>query len=87
VELSATYFRVWPIPTKTKQAASIKDLELGGLLPGIKLNTSTTNFAPISQLELTRFKGETWKGFGVIVSADAGASMETPSTPATGGRQ
>ena len=55
-----------------KQAASIKDLELGGLLPGIKLNTSATNFAPISQLQLIRFKGETWERFGDIVSADLG---------------
>ena len=53
-----------------KQAASIKDLELGGLLPGIKLNTSVTNFAPISQLQLTRFKGETWERFGDILSGD-----------------
>ena len=32
-----------------KQAASIKNLELGGLLPGIKVNTSATDFAPISR--------------------------------------
>ena len=44
-----------------KQAASIKDLELGGLLPGIKVNTSATDFAPISQLQLMKFKGETWE--------------------------
>ena len=43
-----------------KQAASIKDLELGDLLPGIKLNTSATDFAPLSHLQLARFKGETW---------------------------
>ena len=55
-----------------KQAASIKDLELGGLLPGIKLNTSATDFAPISQLQLTRFKGETWERFGHILSGDVG---------------
>jgi branched-chain amino acid transport system substrate-binding protein len=55
-----------------KQAASIKDLELGGLLPGIKLNTSATNFAPISQLQLIRFKGETWERFGDIFSGDVG---------------
>ena len=36
-----------------KQAASIKDLELGGLLPGIKVNTSATDFAPISQVQLS----------------------------------
>jgi branched-chain amino acid transport system substrate-binding protein len=55
-----------------KQAASIKDLELGGLLPGIKVNTSATNFAPLSQLQLARFKGETWERFGDIVSANVG---------------
>ena len=49
-----------------KQAASIKDLELGGLLPGIKVNTSATDFAPISQLQLMRFKGDTWERFGEI---------------------
>jgi branched-chain amino acid transport system substrate-binding protein len=55
-----------------KQAASLKDLELSGLLPGIKLNTSATNFAPISQLQLARFKGETWERFGDIISAGVG---------------
>ena len=55
-----------------KQAASIKDLELGGLLPGIKVNTSATDFAPISQVQLMRFKGETWERFGEILSGDVG---------------
>ena len=55
-----------------KQAASIKDLELGGLLPGIKVNTSATDFAPISQLQLMKFKGEKWDLFGEIVSGDVG---------------
>src|SRR3954469_25833544 len=55
-----------------KQAASIKDLELGGLLPGIKVNTSATDFAPLAQLRLQKFKGETWELFGDIISADAG---------------
>jgi branched-chain amino acid transport system substrate-binding protein len=54
-----------------KQAASIKDLELGGLLPGIKVNTSATDFAPISQVQLMRFKGDTWERFGEILGADA----------------
>ena len=40
-----------------KQAASIKDLELGGLLPGIKVNTSPTDFAPISQVQLHQVQG------------------------------
>ncbi|KRR30214.1 ABC transporter substrate-binding protein [Bradyrhizobium retamae] len=55
-----------------KQAASIKDLELGGLLPGIKVNTSPTDFAPISSVQLIKFKGETWERFGEILSGDAG---------------
>jgi branched-chain amino acid transport system substrate-binding protein len=55
-----------------KQAASIKDLELGGLLPGIKVNTSATDFAPLSQLRLQKFKGETWDLFGEVISADVG---------------
>src|SRR5213596_3908379 len=50
-----------------KQAASIKDLELGGLLPGIKVNTSATDFAPLSQLQLMKFKGDTWERFGEIM--------------------
>ena len=55
-----------------KQAASIQNLELGGLLPGIKVNTSATDFAPLSQLQLIKFKGETWERFGEIISADVG---------------
>jgi len=55
-----------------KQAASIQNLELGGLLPGIKANTSATDFAPLSQLQLMKFKGETWERFGEIISADVG---------------
>ena len=55
-----------------KQAASIKDLEVGGLLPGVKVNTSATDFAPLSQLQLIRFKGETWERFGEILSGDVG---------------
>jgi branched-chain amino acid transport system substrate-binding protein len=55
-----------------KQAASIRDLQLGGLLPGIKVNTSATDFAPISQLQLEKFKGEKWDLFGDIISGDVG---------------
>ena len=55
-----------------KQAASIKNLELGGLLPGIKVNTSATDFAPISQVRLMRLKGETWEYFGEVLSDEVG---------------
>ena len=52
-----------------KEAANLKNVELDGLLPGIKLNTSPTNFAPITQVQLVRLKGETWERFGQILGA------------------
>jgi branched-chain amino acid transport system substrate-binding protein len=55
-----------------KQAANIKGLELGSMLPGIKVNTSPTDFAPISQLQLMRFKGDKWDLFGEVISGDVG---------------
>jgi len=55
-----------------KQAASIKNYEPLGLLPGVKVNTSATDFAPLSQLQLMRFKGDSWERFGDVVSSDVG---------------
>jgi branched-chain amino acid transport system substrate-binding protein len=55
-----------------KQAASIRDLQLPLLLPGIKVNTSATDFAPLSQLQLMKLKGETWERFGDVISSDVG---------------
>jgi branched-chain amino acid transport system substrate-binding protein len=40
-----------------KQAADIKSLQLEGLSPGVTINTSTTDFAPIKQFQLGKFKG------------------------------
>ncbi len=53
-----------------KQAASLKDFTPDTLLPGVKINTSATDFAPISQLQMQRFKGEKWEPFGDIISGD-----------------
>jgi branched-chain amino acid transport system substrate-binding protein len=53
-----------------KQAASLKDFEPDTLLPGIKINTSPTDFAPIEQLQMMRFKGEKWDLFGDILSGE-----------------
>ncbi len=55
-----------------KQAASLKDYTTTNLLPGIKINTSATDFAPISQLQLMKFTGERWVLFGDIISGDVG---------------
>jgi len=55
-----------------RQAASLKNFRTEVLLPGIQINTSPTDFAPISQLQLMRFKGEKWELFGDVLSADVG---------------
>jgi branched-chain amino acid transport system substrate-binding protein len=55
-----------------KQAASLRDFRTEVLLPGITINTSPTDFAPISQLQLMRFTGERWQLFGDVISADVG---------------
>ncbi|MCK1285076.1 ABC transporter substrate-binding protein [Bradyrhizobium sp. 44] len=55
-----------------KQAASLKDFRTEVLLPGVQINTSPTDFAPISQLQLEKFKGEKWELFGDVISADVG---------------
>jgi branched-chain amino acid transport system substrate-binding protein len=55
-----------------KQAASLKDFRTEVMLPGIKINTSANDFAPISQLQLMKFKGEKWELFGDVISADVG---------------
>jgi branched-chain amino acid transport system substrate-binding protein len=53
-----------------KQAASLKDFAPDTLLPGVKINTSATDFAPIEQLQMMRFKGEKWDLFGDIISGE-----------------
>jgi ABC-type branched-subunit amino acid transport system substrate-binding protein len=55
-----------------KQAASLKNFRTEVLLPGVMINTGPDDFAPISQLQLQRFKGEKWELFGDVISADAG---------------
>ena len=55
-----------------KQAANLKDFRTEMLLPGIKINTSPTDFAPIDQLQLMRFKGEKWEMFGDVISGEVG---------------
>jgi branched-chain amino acid transport system substrate-binding protein len=43
-----------------RQAANLKDVELPMLLPGIRLNTSPTDYTPIKQMKLRRFDGKSW---------------------------
>ncbi len=57
-----------------KQAASLKDYETGMALPGIKINTSPTDFYPIEQMQMGRFNGESFVPFGPILSGEIGGS-------------
>ena len=53
-----------------KQAASLKQLPQGGLLPGITLSTGPDDFQPIEQLQMMQFKGERWQLFGDVISGE-----------------
>jgi len=54
-----------------KQAASMKNLTVPLLLPGIKINTSPTDFYPIQAVRLARFDGETWRLFGDVLANES----------------
>ena len=56
-----------------KQAASLKDVDLGMLLPGIKVNTSPADYFPLEELQMRRFNGEGWENFGPIISGEIGS--------------
>jgi len=50
-----------------RQAANIRGLELPMLLPGIRINTSPTDYFPIEQMQLQRFDGTRWVRFGEVL--------------------
>jgi branched-chain amino acid transport system substrate-binding protein len=54
-----------------KMAASMHNLEVPLLLPGIKINTSPTDFYPIQSVRLAAFDGTTWKLFGDVLSNES----------------
>jgi ABC-type branched-subunit amino acid transport system substrate-binding protein len=49
-----------------RQATNLKDFEVAGFLPGIRINTSPTDYFPIKQLQLMRFDGKRWVRFGEL---------------------
>ncbi|MDF1721330.1 MAG: ABC transporter substrate-binding protein [Minwuia sp.] len=55
------------------QAASMKNYRAPMLLPGIKINTSASDFYPIEQWQLMRLKGEGWERFGDIIDGAVGS--------------
>jgi branched-chain amino acid transport system substrate-binding protein len=56
------------------QAANLKELELGMLLPGIKINTGPEDYFPIEQMQMTRFNGEYTELFGPVLSGELGGT-------------
>ena len=50
-----------------RQAANLRDFRPPMLLPGVKINTSPTNYSPIRQLQLASFNGESWELFGDLI--------------------
>ena len=56
-----------------KQTANLKNFELDMLLPGIKVNTSPTDYFPLEELQMRRFSGERWESFGPIISGEIGS--------------
>jgi branched-chain amino acid transport system substrate-binding protein len=57
-----------------KQATNLKDLRLGMLLPGITINTSPSDYAPIKQMQMRRFSGEHWEIFGPAIATGPGGT-------------
>jgi ABC-type branched-subunit amino acid transport system substrate-binding protein len=55
-----------------RQAADLHNFTLPMLLPGIAINTSPTDFAPVKQVQLARFDGERWQLFGPVLSGAVG---------------
>jgi branched-chain amino acid transport system substrate-binding protein len=55
-----------------KQAASLKEFAPDTLLPGVTITTTATDFYPIEQLQMQRFKGEKWELFGPVIAGNLG---------------
>jgi branched-chain amino acid transport system substrate-binding protein len=55
-----------------KQAANLHNFDLPMLQPGITVNTSPTDFAPIKQVRMERFDGQRFMGFGPILTSAMG---------------
>jgi branched-chain amino acid transport system substrate-binding protein len=57
-----------------KQAANLKALQVGMLLPGISINTGPNDYAPLKQMQMMRLTGQRWEMFGPVLTGNAGGS-------------
>jgi branched-chain amino acid transport system substrate-binding protein len=55
-----------------KQAANLNDFRTTNLLPGIKINTSPTDYFPVEQMQMSRFNGEHGELFGPVIAGEIG---------------
>ncbi len=53
-------------------ASSLHDLSLPMLLPGITISTAADDYAPIKQMQLQKFDGNSWKVFGDVIKGSGG---------------
>ncbi len=53
-----------------RQAASLKQVKVPMLLPGMVVDTSPTDFYPVEQMQMMRFDGERNVRFGPLISAE-----------------
>jgi branched-chain amino acid transport system substrate-binding protein len=56
-----------PEPSDAAGAANSKDLQLPMLLPGVRINTSPTDYYPIKQVQSMKFDGKQWIPFGEVM--------------------
>jgi branched-chain amino acid transport system substrate-binding protein len=53
----------------TRVATNLQGVSLPMLIPGVRATTTPTNYTAISQMQLIRFDGQSWRGFGDLISS------------------
>lgn len=43
------------------------DMQMSMMLPGIRVKTTPTNYAPVSSMQMQRFDGKSWVLFGDVI--------------------
>jgi branched-chain amino acid transport system substrate-binding protein len=64
-----------------RQAANLRNFAPGLLLPGIRINTSPTDYYPLEQMQMTRFNGEHGVLFGPVIAGEIGTQGSASSRP------
>lgn len=59
----------WTRENIMSQATNLKNVILPTLLPGVLVNTSPTNYRPLTQVQLEKWEGKAWVRFGDVLQA------------------